>query len=818
MFYNHYAVLQGSSAPNTKAMAQLYRPDHGSPDHFGYQTLTFTLTNSASPYLPAPIPPAPTGLTAQTGVFQVTLNWAPSVGDLAQGCNVLRATTSGGPYTDIATWIANTYPSYIDTNVGNGTTYYYVISAINQSGVSANSVEVSATPTTSVLPAGWTSQDVGVVTSTGSSVYAGAGDNTFMVTGYGAGIGGTGDGGFHFTYLIATNDFTLIARLTANNADQMGLMMRGSLATNAAEVQFFMANNARQSIFAVRSSNGGNLNHYNYGDQFTYPPAWYKLSRSDNNFTAYQSADGINWVAVTTMSVSAIPTSSYYVGLVINLGNATFDNVVYTNSANAANFAPPAAPANVTATAVASNLVYVFWASVTNASGYNIKHAPIRGFALGIASNITATAYYDTTTGASTTFNCVISAINGGGESTNSSQASATTPVVSAPAAPTGLTVAPGISQIGLNWIASIGASSYNVKRSTNNAGPFTNIVASGVLAAFTDTNVTTNIKYYYVVSAVNAVGESPNSFQVSAMLGTIIGTPGSWQSLGHTASNAFDGNLNTYFDGPDSSGDWVGLDFGTGVSNVIGFIQYCPRATYASRMVGGVFQGANNPNFTSPVILFTVTATPAYSVMTSQSISVANAFRYVRYLGPNSANCNVAEIEFDGNVALPAPPLAPTGLTASPSDGQANMSWNASAGATGYNLKCSMTSGGSYNVIANNLTSLAYTNTGLVNGISYYYVVSAVNAGGEGANSTQSSVIPVSLVQPQLAFTINGNQLQFNWPTDHLGWTLQAQTNLLSAGLGTNWTPMNGSSSTNQMFVPINPENASEFFRLIYP
>jgi hypothetical protein len=64
--------------------------------------------------------------------------------------------TSGGPYTQIA---APTSPSYTDTGLVNGTTYYYVVSAVNSVGESANSVQVSATPSTfgiwtNVTPAG----------------------------------------------------------------------------------------------------------------------------------------------------------------------------------------------------------------------------------------------------------------------------------------------------------------------------------------------------------------------------------------------------------------------------------------------------------------------------------------------------------------------------------------------------------------------------------------------------------------------------------------------------------------------------------------
>jgi endo-1,4-beta-xylanase len=88
-------------------------------------------------------------------------------------------------------------------------------------------------------------------------------------------------------------------------------------------------------------------------------------------------------------------------------------------------------------------------------------------------------------------------------------------------------------------------------------------------------------------------------------------------------------------------------------------------------------------------------------------------------------------------------PPPAPTGLTATAGNGQVMLSWNAASGATGYIMKRSTTSGGPYTVIANNLTATSFTNTGLSNGTTYFYVASAVNAGGESANSAQVSATP---------------------------------------------------------------------------
>src|SRR6185503_14459507 len=88
-------------------------------------------------------------------------------------------------------------------------------------------------------------------------------------------------------------------------------------------------------------------------------------------------------------------------------------------------------------------------------------------------------------------------------------------------------------------------------------------------------------------------------------------------------------------------------------------------------------------------------------------------------------------------------PPPTPTGLVATPGNGQVSLSWNASSGATSYNVKRATISGGPYTTIATGVTSTNFTNTGLANGTTFFYVVSAVNSAGQSANSAQVSATP---------------------------------------------------------------------------
>jgi autotransporter-associated beta strand protein len=75
-----------------------------------------------------------------------------------------------------------------------------------------------------------------------------------------------------------------------------------------------------------------------------------------------------------------------------------------------------------------------------------------------------------------------------------------------------------------------------------------------------------------------------------------------------------------------------------------------------------------------------------------------------------------------------------------------------------------------------------------------------------------------VNLNPTNLEVSLAGGDWQLSWPADHTGWELQAQTNSLATGLGTNWVTVSGSNATNQMAMPVNASQGDVFYRLIFP
>jgi autotransporter-associated beta strand protein len=160
--------------------------------------------------------------------------------------------------------------------------------------------------------------------------------------------------------------------------------------------------------------------------------------------------------------------------------------------------------------------------------------------------------------------------------------------------------------------------------------------------------------------------------------------------------------------------------------------------------------------------------------------------------------------------LVIPAPP---TSVTAVAGDAQVTLNWTESPAATSYDVERSDTNGGPYAVIASNVTALAYTDTGLTNGKTYYYVISSVSDLGEGTNSAQASATPVAPTVLTGGLS-SSNQIILSWTANGngAGWTLYYASDLTPP---ITWIPITVlSNSQSSVTLPIGTNNGG-FYRL---
>ena len=138
---------------------------------------------------------------------------------------------------------------------------------------------------------------------------------------------------------------------------------------------------------------------------------------------------------------------------------------------------------------------------------------------------------------------------------------------------------------------------------------------------------------------------------------GNIIGTcesvdysTGKLSTTVNTCQQAFDGRLDTFFASWERSYTWAGLDLGE--PHIITRVGWSPRndSNGPGRVVLGVFEGANREDFMDGLPLYIITERGTIGTMSYADVTCSKGFRYVRYVGPSDARCNIAELEFYGH------------------------------------------------------------------------------------------------------------------------------------------------------------------------
>ena len=117
-----------------------------------------------------------------------------------------------------------------------------------------------------------------------------------------------------------------------------------------------------------------------------------------------------------------------------------------------------------------------------------------------------------------------------------------------------------------------------------------------------------------------------------------------------NTRDKAFDGDLNTFFASWERSYTWTGIDLGT--PHVITRVGWSPRNDVhgEERVLLGVFEGANREDFMDALPLHIIKERGTIGQMSYATVDCSMGFRYVRYIGPSDARCNIAELEFYGH------------------------------------------------------------------------------------------------------------------------------------------------------------------------
>ena len=760
---------------------------------------TATFDNVNAPGFTTTSVSAPAGLVAIGGVEQVVLSWQPSSN--AIGYNVYRSATNGGPYTFVANVATTNYDNI--QLAGNGTTYYYVVTALNSlAGESGYSAQVSAA-TTVTLPSPWMTQDIGA-----PGVWGGASLNSgvFTVTGSGADIWGTADS-FRFAYVTTnSSSFTMIARVASlqniNAWSKAGVMVRDSLNPGAANA-FIAVTPGNGVSFQYRVNDGAGTSNIDLTGHTA--PYWVELVGSGGTFSGYCSPDGTTWTLVGSSTLTNFTTA--YVGLAVtshansSLCTATFDNVS----------GPGWTPSSVvaSASAVSTSQINLTWSAVTGASSYTVERSLSMGGPYTVlASGLTATSYQDSGLAFGTTYYYLVGAILSGNEITSAPASAATLSPYAyswgAPVAFAGLNA----NQILTNFS---GTTIAGAMFAQNGGNPVTVTPASGSPIVFSPANTSwaslaggtgystgawssttananfdncLNAFYYdgatHTITLSGLVAGQQYSVQLFALDDRSLSPAGSartvdWQNPTDSAhvSASYSMAANEYIVGTFTASNSVQaiqenmLNSGDGNFNcvVLRAVGWNPPPYFVLEPANATSSLGNNASLmgvaagdstiSNPTITCQWAAGPAGGPYT-------NLIEGSKYTGTATTNLTINNVTTNDTAVVyvlvasnggGATTSSPATLAASTpafaasasavSTNQINLTWNTVNNAASYTVERSLTNGGAYTVVASGLTATSYQDSGLAIGTMYYYVVVSVTASGNQITSASAAATP---------------------------------------------------------------------------
>lgn len=447
------------------------------------------------------------------------------------------------------------------------------------------------------------------------------------------------------------------------------------------------------------------------------------------------------------------------------------------------------------------------WTAVAEATGYILRRAAGPTGTYTPIARVTGTTHADTSVANGTAYSYVILATNANGESSGSAPASATP--VGPPVAPTGLAVTSDNKRLWINWAPVPGATFYNIKRGTAPGGPYESIVTGVKQIRQEDVPPSRGTKYYYVVSAGGPGGEGPNSAEVAKALQAppqaptglsaspshariflswnasagatryqvkrrvsatakyvTIASPNEPSHADTTVSHgttyeyvvsATNGDAESADSSPVKAEPMAAPSAPTGLTAVAGDARVTLTWAAAAGAVGYHVQRTTVKDGTFADVA-TITS------LTYVDSTVANGLAYdYAVVAVNSGGQSPPSARAR---ATPQPaPAAPKGLEGSAGENRVLLTWASSAGATSYAIKRSTSANGPYAEIAS-IVPTTFTDRSVETGTTYYYKVSAVNAGGSSpeAGPVQATPMEPPTTPTGLALFAGVHEVRLTW------------------------------------------------------
>lgn len=653
-------------------------------------------------------PAAPENLTATIGDGFVSLDWddntEPDLGEY----RVYRSTTSGGPYTQVE---ADSPSDYYDTNVTNEVTYYYVVTAADLSmNESEYSEEVAATPTNDPPP----SAPTNLVATAGYGFVALDWDDnpepdiqTYRI--YRATVSGgpyteiDNDDPSEFVDNSVVNGTWYYYVVTAVDLGNKESGYSNQVSARPGDV---VAPAAPTGLVAYPMAGGAYLDWDDNSEPDLQSYRVYIAPTSGGPYDEVDSDDPSEWL----MSGLTNGTTYYFVVTAID---SWYNESAFSNEASATPSADPAPipPRNLSATA-GPGIVSLDWSNAweQDVQYYKVYRATTSGgpYAYIDEVDVSESEFDDTSVVNFTTYYYVVTAVDTmEQESAYSSEVSAT-PLAPVPP-PDNVQASAGPNRVSLWWdrVNHPDVEGYGIYRATVSGGPYQS-AGSTQSEAFTDYNVDAGTTYYYVVVSIY------NHQEESAYSNEVYATP--FDTIPPAAPTNLIGT-------PTDGGAMLSWD----ANSEPDLMEY---VIYRGTTSGGPYTEVDRDDATSYGDGGLTNGVTYYYVVTAVDTS-NNESGYSNQVAVTPADSN--------------PPAAPTNLVGTPTDGGAMLSWDANSEPDfmEYVIYRGTTSGGPYTEIDRD-DAASYGDGGLINGVTYYYVVTAVDtSNNESGYSNQAAVTP---------------------------------------------------------------------------